>query len=248
MTLRDTPSIVTPAGVAGLEFRDEADTVNALVPVLRRQGIKAIVVLVHQGGFQGPNTSPAGAPANTFINDCQGALVDAANCTLPNSTGRGIPVTQASAFGRALTAIDLTARSAGTGMLLDEHRALVPAAGVRDARHVWVRDGLGRRRAAKIQYRLETLDLVVLRLVAPLFGPAPARLAPLAPFAGSPALGAAHTPGIEPAWPLLRVGFHGPSNADGLALALELPAGSPVFAMSGHLTGVVLRAPGDRRG
>lgn len=31
MTLKDTPSIVTPAGVAGLEFREEAGTVNALI-------------------------------------------------------------------------------------------------------------------------------------------------------------------------------------------------------------------------
>ena len=32
MTLKGTPTIVTPTGVAGLEFRDEADTVNALIP------------------------------------------------------------------------------------------------------------------------------------------------------------------------------------------------------------------------
>ena len=32
MTLEGTPQIVTPAGVAGPAFRDEADTVNALVP------------------------------------------------------------------------------------------------------------------------------------------------------------------------------------------------------------------------
>jgi 5'-nucleotidase len=50
MTLKETPSIVTQAGVAGLEFTDEVKTANALVPVLRRQGVKAIVVLVHQGG------------------------------------------------------------------------------------------------------------------------------------------------------------------------------------------------------
>jgi len=31
MTLKATPTIVTPVGVAGLEFRDEADTVNGLV-------------------------------------------------------------------------------------------------------------------------------------------------------------------------------------------------------------------------
>ncbi len=53
MTLKGTPGIVSPAGVAGLAFRDEADTVNALVPGLRAQGIEAIVVLLHQGGTQG---------------------------------------------------------------------------------------------------------------------------------------------------------------------------------------------------
>jgi len=49
MTLKETPSIVTKAGIAGLDFTDEVSTANALVPVLRRQGVKAIVVLVHQG-------------------------------------------------------------------------------------------------------------------------------------------------------------------------------------------------------
>src|SRR5439155_20313650 len=38
-------------GVAGLEFKDEADTVNALVPELKAHGIEAIVVLIHEGGF-----------------------------------------------------------------------------------------------------------------------------------------------------------------------------------------------------
>jgi 5'-nucleotidase len=52
MTLKGTPAVVTPTGVAGLEFRDEADTVNALVPQLRAQGVDSIVVLVHQGGEQ----------------------------------------------------------------------------------------------------------------------------------------------------------------------------------------------------
>ena len=38
MTLEGTPIIVTPSGVAGLNFLDEADTVNALVPELKAQG------------------------------------------------------------------------------------------------------------------------------------------------------------------------------------------------------------------
>jgi 5'-nucleotidase len=51
MTLKGTPSIVTPAGVAGLTFNDEIDTVNALVPGLQAQGVEAIVVLLHEGGI-----------------------------------------------------------------------------------------------------------------------------------------------------------------------------------------------------
>jgi 5'-nucleotidase len=68
MTLQGTPGIVTPTGVAGLQFLDEADTVNALVPKLRAQGIEAIVVLVHQGGFQ--NAAAVGGFNNSDINGC----------------------------------------------------------------------------------------------------------------------------------------------------------------------------------
>lgn len=50
MTLKDTPNIVTKSGIEGLEFTDEVATANALVPELREQGVKAIVVLIHQGG------------------------------------------------------------------------------------------------------------------------------------------------------------------------------------------------------
>ena len=50
LTLKDTPSIVVPSGVAGLRFDDESETVNRLVPELKRQGVEAIVVLIHEGG------------------------------------------------------------------------------------------------------------------------------------------------------------------------------------------------------
>jgi 2',3'-cyclic-nucleotide 2'-phosphodiesterase (5'-nucleotidase family) len=64
MTLRDTPTIVTASGIAGLEFTDEVDTANALVPVLKAQGVNAIVVLIHQGGTPGQQTwfGPDGKP------------------------------------------------------------------------------------------------------------------------------------------------------------------------------------------
>jgi 5'-nucleotidase len=70
LTLEATPTIVTPTGVAGLTFKDEADTVNALVPRLRAQGVEAIVVLVHQGGFQTSLTV-------NDINGCDGNLKNA---------------------------------------------------------------------------------------------------------------------------------------------------------------------------
>ncbi len=124
MTLKATPTIVTPTGVAGLEFRDEAATVNALIPELRAQGIESIVVLVHEGGFQTGTLSD--------INGCEGNLAGSAiasivkqldnavdlvisghthaayNCMLPNASGRNISVTSSSAFGRVLTDVDLT--------------------------------------------------------------------------------------------------------------------------------------------
>jgi len=68
MTLRGTPAIVRPGGTAGLEFRDEVETANALIPELKRQGVVNVVLLLHEGGVQ------AGG-----INDCKdfnGALKD----------------------------------------------------------------------------------------------------------------------------------------------------------------------------
>src|SRR6476659_4779482 len=84
MTLKDTPSIVTASGVAGLEFTDEVATANALVPVLRAQGVKAIVVLIHQGGTPkrtatypgGPHTDPASGLENRYDYACASGQVD----------------------------------------------------------------------------------------------------------------------------------------------------------------------------
>lgn len=49
-TLKDTQHLVTPSGVQGLTFEDEASTANALVPQLKAQGADTIVLLIHQGG------------------------------------------------------------------------------------------------------------------------------------------------------------------------------------------------------
>lgn len=49
MTLEATPDIVTAEGVEGLTFKDEVETANALVRVLKKKGVKAIVTLIHEG-------------------------------------------------------------------------------------------------------------------------------------------------------------------------------------------------------
>src|SRR5437868_7182390 len=49
-TLKGTEHLVTPSGVRGLTFNDEAATANMLVPQLKAQGADAIVLLIHQGG------------------------------------------------------------------------------------------------------------------------------------------------------------------------------------------------------
>ncbi len=50
MTLKETATLVSPDGVRGLTFADEAATANAALPALRAAGAQAIVLLIHQGG------------------------------------------------------------------------------------------------------------------------------------------------------------------------------------------------------
>jgi 5'-nucleotidase len=50
MTLKETKQLVTPSGVRGVTFTDEAATANALVPKLKAEGADTIVLLIHQGG------------------------------------------------------------------------------------------------------------------------------------------------------------------------------------------------------
>jgi 5'-nucleotidase len=53
LTLKGTPLVASSSAVAGLSFRDEAETINGLLPEIRAQGVEAIVVIIHEGGFQG---------------------------------------------------------------------------------------------------------------------------------------------------------------------------------------------------
>lgn len=123
MTLEGTPTIVTPSGVAGLTFLDEADTVNALIPELRKKGVETIVVLVHEGGFPsgGYNECPGiSGPIVDIVNRTDdevdlfitGHTHQAYNCVID-----GRIVTSASSFGRIVSDIDLTIDRASGEMI-----------------------------------------------------------------------------------------------------------------------------------
>ncbi|WP_293040432.1 5'-nucleotidase C-terminal domain-containing protein [Paraburkholderia sp.] len=117
LTLEETPTVVTSSGVAGLRFLDEITTVNNLVPELKKQGVSAIVVLLHQGG----------RTAATVVNDktCPGlngdivGIVDkldpAVDVVISGHTHQeyvctrnGKLLTQTGSYGRIATKVDLT--------------------------------------------------------------------------------------------------------------------------------------------
>ncbi|MDO7908200.1 bifunctional 2',3'-cyclic-nucleotide 2'-phosphodiesterase/3'-nucleotidase [Paenibacillus sp. JX-17] len=54
-----TPTIVSPAGVKGLTFTDQAAAVNKAVAELKAKGVKSIVILAHDP-FSGSTTAPTG--------------------------------------------------------------------------------------------------------------------------------------------------------------------------------------------
>lgn len=58
LTTRMTGSYVDPAGIRGFSFADEAESANRLVPQLKRQGVDAIVLLVHEGGYPARTDQP----------------------------------------------------------------------------------------------------------------------------------------------------------------------------------------------
>ena len=62
---RETPTIVTPTGVAGLTFEDEADAANAVVHDQAAKHVGAWVLVIHQGGQQAGTPSLNGARATS---------------------------------------------------------------------------------------------------------------------------------------------------------------------------------------
>ena len=115
MTLEGTPGIVARGRVAGLSFLDEAETVNSLVPDLREQGIEAIVVLLHHGGFSDGGKDDCGSGLDGPVADAVSVLDPAVDLVIAGHTNDefvceidGKWVTMADTAGRLFTVIDAT--------------------------------------------------------------------------------------------------------------------------------------------
>ncbi|MGY1856735.1 bifunctional metallophosphatase/5'-nucleotidase [Modestobacter sp. SYSU DS0290] len=117
-----TPTIVSPGGIADVEFVDEAEAINRYVPELRAQGVEAIVALVHEGGENpgadaaDPNGCAQLSGPIADINAETDAAVDLIvsahshqgyNCMLTDPAGQPRLVTQAEYYGRMFTDIRL---------------------------------------------------------------------------------------------------------------------------------------------
>ncbi|MEU6078719.1 bifunctional metallophosphatase/5'-nucleotidase [Micromonospora sp. NPDC047074] len=122
VTLEGTPGIVNPAGITSVRFADEVQTANKWAGVLKLFGVKAMVLLVHEGGAQSP------PPATPGVSDCanfSGPIVDIVrglrpefglvvsghthrfySCSLPNSSGAHSVVTSAGNNGQLITDVD----------------------------------------------------------------------------------------------------------------------------------------------
>ena len=127
----DLPILVNPSGIRNVDVLDEAETINRYSRELRKQGVKAQVVLMHEGGQQtwepaeGETEDDDPRTANTCIgldgpvvdiNDAVSPQVDAMVtghshegyvCDLEDPRGRTRPVTQASDYGTLVTATKL---------------------------------------------------------------------------------------------------------------------------------------------
>lgn len=113
LTLKGTPGIVVPAGVAGLRFDDEADTINRLVPVLQKQGIEAIIVLIHEGGTPTGDYNECPGLNGTIV-DIVKKLDKAVDAVISGHTHRayncridGRLVTSGDKYGTIVSEIDL---------------------------------------------------------------------------------------------------------------------------------------------
>lgn len=113
VALKDTQTILPPAKVKGLRFLDEAETINKYVKELKHKGVKTIVVVIHDGGYQeglyneSQNMSGPIVDIVKATDDEVDAFITGHTHQAYNGVIDGRIVTQAGSGGTLLTDIDL---------------------------------------------------------------------------------------------------------------------------------------------
>ncbi|WP_407538161.1 bifunctional metallophosphatase/5'-nucleotidase [Deinococcus radiomollis] len=127
---KTTPTIVSPSGVATLNFLDEADSVNKYIPEIKAQNPDAIIMLIHEGGAAKDTYNVAGC------NSLMGNIIDIAkrvdpavnaiisghthqgyNCVVPDPAGGSRVVIQGDFYGHLLQRLDLSVDTANHKLL-----------------------------------------------------------------------------------------------------------------------------------
>ena len=126
MTLEGTGNIVSKAGIADLQFKDEVETANFYTRLLQFAGVESIVVLLHEGGLPASEAYNYDCDSPGAGDGISGPIVDIAEnldpeidmvisghthqaytCTIPDPSGNPRMVTSGSSFGRLFTEISL---------------------------------------------------------------------------------------------------------------------------------------------
>lgn len=161
MTLRGTPTIVNPAGITTVSYADEIATANRYADLLRRHlGVKAMVLLIHQGGSQ-QTTQPAlpdPSSCANFAGDITGIVAGLRpeygvvvsghthrfySCALPNASGANSVVTSAGTNGQLVTDIEMRIDKRTHGFAEVSARNVIAENGVRNADGTWAKDTSG---------------------------------------------------------------------------------------------------------
>ncbi|AFZ68641.1 bifunctional metallophosphatase/5'-nucleotidase [Deinococcus peraridilitoris] len=116
--LKETPTIVSPEGVAGLTFTDEAEAINKVIPELKSRNVDAIIALIHHGGvidttkeaFSTPECATLAGPIVNISNKLDPAVkvvMSAHTHRGYNCLVNGRTIIQGDAYGHLLQRVDL---------------------------------------------------------------------------------------------------------------------------------------------
>ncbi|PAE44476.1 bifunctional 2',3'-cyclic-nucleotide 2'-phosphodiesterase/3'-nucleotidase [Bacillus sp. 7884-1] len=111
VTFSDTPTIVTPSGVAGVKFLDEAQSINKYAAELKEQGVETIVVLAHnavKSNTDGTNPTEELVDIANAVDDEVDVIYGGHNHQYANTVVDGKLLVQSYASGTAFSDVDLT--------------------------------------------------------------------------------------------------------------------------------------------